>query len=51
MITALLLDGALSDMVAVSTPRTPCAGLDAAGEGVWRTVTRADYHDQHDINL
>jgi hypothetical protein len=47
MTTALLFDGTLGDMVAVSTPRTACAGLDAAGEGVWRTLTRADYHDQH----
>jgi hypothetical protein len=46
MTIALLLDGALCDMVTVSTPRT---GLDAAGEGVWQTVTRADSH--HDLNL
>jgi hypothetical protein len=49
MTTALLLDGALGDMVAVSTPRT---GLDAAGEGVWRTFTRTNsHHHHHDLNL
>jgi hypothetical protein len=46
----LLLDGALGDMVAVSTPRT---GLDTADgeEGVWQTVRRAESHAQDDLNL
>jgi hypothetical protein len=49
MTTALLLDAALGDMVAVSTPRT---GLDAAGEeGVRRSVTRAESHPHDDLNL
>ena len=50
MTTALLLDGALGDMVAVSTPRT---GLDTADgeEGVWQTVRRAESHPQDDLNL
>jgi hypothetical protein len=49
MTTALLLDGALGGMVAVSTPRT---GLDTAGEeGMWQTVRRAESHPQDDLNL
>jgi hypothetical protein len=50
MTTALLLDGALGDMVAVSTPRT---GIDTADgeEGVWQTVWRAESHPQDDLNL
>jgi hypothetical protein len=46
--TVLLLDGALGDTVAVSTPST---GIDASCEGGWRTVTRADSHHHHDLNL
>jgi hypothetical protein len=42
--TALLLDGALGDMVAVSTQCTQRADIKSA-EGTWHTVTRADHHD------
>ena len=42
MTTALLLDGALSDMVPVSTPRTAADGE----EGVWQTVRRVKSHPQ-----
>jgi hypothetical protein len=50
MMTVFLLDGALGDMVAVSTQRT---GLDTADgeEGVWQTVRRAESHLQDNINL
>ena len=47
MTTALLLDGALGDMVAVSTPRTAADGE----EGVWQTVRRVESHPQDDLNL
>jgi hypothetical protein len=49
MTTALLLDGALSDMVAVSTPRTVTAA--DGEEGVSQTVRRAESHSQDDLNL
>jgi hypothetical protein len=42
MTTALLLDGALGDMVDVSTPRTVADGE----EGVWQTVRRGESHPQ-----
>ena len=47
MTTVLLLDGALGDMVAVSTPRTAADG----DEGVWQTVRRVESHPQDDLNL
>ena len=48
--TARLLDGALGDMVAVSTPRS---ATDGAEEGAsWRTVRRmASSYTQEDLNL
>jgi hypothetical protein len=47
MTTVLLFDGALGDMVAVSTPRTAADGE----EGVWQTVRRVESHPQDDLNL
>jgi hypothetical protein len=47
MTTARMLDGALGDMVAVSTPRTAADGE----EGVWQTVRRVESHPQDDLNL
>ena len=47
--TARLLDGALGDMVAVSTPRS---AADGAEEGAWQTVRRmASSYTQEDLNL
>ena len=47
--TARLLDGALGDMVAVSTPRS---ATDGAEEGAsWRTVRRMASYTQEDLNL
>jgi hypothetical protein len=49
--TTRLLDGALGDMVAVSTPRS-AAHADGAEEGAWQTVRRmASSYTQEDLNL
>jgi hypothetical protein len=47
MTTERLLDCALGDMVAVSTPRTAADGE----EGVWQTVRRVESHPQDNLNL
>ena len=50
--TARLLDGALGDMVAVSTPRSAAHAADGAEEGAWQTVRRmASSYTQEDLNL